>query len=284
LGIDEKRYEIKTTCDVGTCCTLSFVEDGVLHQVLRLDYKTQLEDQVLVPDNTTFNIMLEPPMRFLPFSQLNKSADGTAESDFKLHDQPLSEQSTVASVSGNISHEKKVVWQARLLEFDFKGDKYKNITLSAYGRKQDYCFRDPVMSLRKYRAELGHVPEITSRVFVTAFRLFETDRNSTALEFKINEECIKPGNLGNLMGVGGSEIATGTMWQSVFLDRQARLGCLSELPEVDLVARCLEKILELDLVPETFKDVQTKHSKDWAPKPKAIVSNTFLRATVDLKG
>jgi hypothetical protein len=66
--------------------------------------------------------------------------------------------------------------------------------------------------------------------------------------------------------------ATGAMWETAFLERERKTDSPSELAEVRLLGRCLEKILQVDLVPEPN-----------IPAGTALVSNIFSWANVDLK-
>jgi hypothetical protein len=67
------------------------------------------------------------------------------------------------------------------------------------------------------------------------------------------------------------------MWRSIFLERERETYSSSELSEVHLVARCLEKILHVDLV---FTKVDNGElERDY----QAVVSNVFLRGRLDLK-
>jgi len=66
--------------------------------------------------------------------------------------------------------------------------------------------------------------------------------------------------------------ATGAMWETAFLERERKTDSASELAEVRLLGRCLEKILQVDLVPEPT-----------IPSGTALVSNVFSWANVDLK-
>jgi hypothetical protein len=65
--------------------------------------------------------------------------------------------------------------------------------------------------------------------------------------------------------------ATGAMWETAFLERERKTDSPSELAEVRLIGRCLEKILQVDLVPEAN-----------CPEREALVSNIFHWPNVDL--
>ena len=68
-----------------------------------------------------------------------------------------------------------------------------------------------------------------------------------------------------------SRDATGAMWETAFLERERKTDSPSELAEVRLIGRCLEKILQVDLVPEIN-----------CPERVALVSNMFYWPNIDL--
>lgn len=76
-----------------------------------------------------------------------------------------------------------------------------------------------------------------------------------------------------------SERATGAMWETAFLEKGEDSYAISELSEVSLVGRCLEKTLMVDLIPASTQDPQNPN----APQPMALMSNLFVQANLDLK-
>ena len=71
-----------------------------------------------------------------------------------------------------------------------------------------------------------------------------------------------------------SSWATGAMWETIFFRREHRTNWTSELSEVNLVARCLQRILHVDIVPQG-------PVKPGKKRPLALLSNIVLGAELD---
>jgi hypothetical protein len=111
------------------------------------------------------------------------------------------------------------------------------------------------------------------------------------------------------VGVSSSSIhATGAMWETLFIKRAKKSVPNLEFAEVCLVGRCLEKVLQVDIVPATIEG-KSNDTRDEAGaitnppdqqkqevvladphetavasiKETALVSNLFVQANVDLK-
>lgn len=124
-----------------------------------------------------------------------------------------------------------------------------------------------------------------SATFVAAIRLFEGKENDgrpwpeqlpTSQEF-YDHIGVHPWH----------EKATGAMWERIYLDRHT-CGAGSEpvldLAEFNMIGRSLEKVLQVDIVPATFKDDGESQNDPKHPKKySALVSNLFIKANVDLK-
>ncbi|RYP67448.1 hypothetical protein DL771_007226 [Monosporascus sp. 5C6A] len=266
-GKTRKREQI----EVGTCAMVSFMMDGVLYQVLRLDYQCQpgARSCEKVPDGTELTLTMDGPMRAQSFPNLNQpnnSMTTDVVSIGSLHPKYIN----AASFSGENG---MVYWQATLSEFDVGSRDYKEIQLEISHEKKDHCSKHSGKNFPLCTARLR--PNVTSgpHIFVATFRICEdnaappiTARNLLYVDI-FKSMVIGPQN----------ELATGAMWQSIFYKRQEGTEFFSELCEVNIVARCLEKILDVDLVPTAC------HTVEWASRPLALVSNLFLEANVDLK-
>ncbi|TRX92928.1 hypothetical protein FHL15_006066 [Xylaria flabelliformis] len=68
--------------------------------------------------------------------------------------------------------------------------------------------------------------------------------------------------------------ATGVMWETILQWRDLHTDSMSEFTEISLMARCLEKILQVDLVP-CFYGTENQ--------ALAVISNPFMRPTVSLR-
>jgi hypothetical protein len=88
-------------------------------------------------------------------------------------------------------------------------------------------------------------------------------------------------------------MATGVMWETLFIERQNKSDSVLDIAEVGLIGRSVEKILQVDIVPAGFKldaDVlqsQVAIQENWDAFPSmpetALMSNLFVRQNVDLK-
>ncbi|KAI0110815.1 hypothetical protein GGR51DRAFT_79405 [Nemania sp. FL0031] len=68
--------------------------------------------------------------------------------------------------------------------------------------------------------------------------------------------------------------ATGVMWETILQWRDLHTDSMSEFTEISLMARCLEKILQVDLVPGIYG------TED---KALAVISNPFMHPNVSLR-
>ncbi|GAW21822.1 hypothetical protein ANO14919_113470 [Xylariales sp. No.14919] len=68
--------------------------------------------------------------------------------------------------------------------------------------------------------------------------------------------------------------ATAIMWGTILQWRDLNTDSMSEFTEISLMARCLEKILQVDLVPGVY---------GLENKALAVISNPFMRPTVSLR-
>ncbi|RWA10509.1 hypothetical protein EKO27_g4575 [Xylaria grammica] len=68
--------------------------------------------------------------------------------------------------------------------------------------------------------------------------------------------------------------ATAIMWETILQWRDLNTDSMSEFTEISLMARCLEKILQVDLVPGFYGSEN---------KALAVISNPFMRPTVSLR-
>ncbi|KAI1750062.1 hypothetical protein F4782DRAFT_548893 [Xylaria castorea] len=119
-----------------------------------------------------------------------------------------------------------------------------------------------------------------SETFITAIRLIHgTDTTAASEDPKIPSsedmhediwvEPVRP-----ISPLEQNSQATGVMWETVLQWRDLHTDSMSEFTEISLMARCLEKILQVDLVP-CFYGTENQ--------ALAIISNPFMRPTVSLR-
>ena len=136
----------------------------------------------------------------------------------------------------------------------------------------------------------------TSATFISVIRFYEGENNDSGDWPELGTSLEFSKKLYDYVGVDPSvEHATGAMWETIFLEREQKADSISELAEVGLVGRCLEKILQVDTVQASFthsvekgKEVAADPSKMAVVKRKipaeiALVSNLYVRSNVDLK-
>ncbi|RYP42700.1 hypothetical protein DL767_000069 [Monosporascus sp. MG133] len=265
--VEKKRKPI----EIGTCSLLSFVKDGVLYQVLRLDYECHHSAKTCgkAEDSTELILRIDGPMR----------STETVELEGLWHIKHASANSFELAAGKPLEAGREFRWRVSLSEFDIESGNYKGIELAKRkdGKEghysKDWGERSPV-----YEAHLKGNGTKASRIFIASFRLCEAARAPEGVGACVITETPSPDDISEFIGIGPHNVlATAAMWQPIFYERQAKIECISELFEVDLIARCLEKILDVDLVPATFRTVTR------ASPPLAPVSNLFLNANVDLK-
>ncbi|KAI1746406.1 hypothetical protein F4680DRAFT_463577 [Xylaria scruposa] len=119
-----------------------------------------------------------------------------------------------------------------------------------------------------------------SETFITAIRLIhDTDATSASNDPEIPSsedmhediwvEPVRP-----ISPLEMNSQATGVMWDTILQWRDLHTDSMSEFTEISLMARCLEKILQVDLVP-CFYGTNNQ--------ALAVISNPFMRPTVSLR-
>jgi len=264
----------KSSVPVGTFAMVSFIRDGVLYQLLRLDPRHQ-ESSGEPTEKAELILTIEGPMRLQSFRRLNRrSKEGEIVlSECKEH---TDSACLVGTLDGSTIH-----WQAELFQFNLRsGGLATQVPLNRLKddkEKKDHCFKtdDNLESLPRFQADLAEIDTDSCHVFVAAFRL--VDEASPTYPNLIE---MPPHEAVRDFLRSGSPQARGTasMWRSIFSERQENLECISELCEENIVGRCLEKILSVDVVPGRVPQESLEPLRHLA-----LVSNMFLRANVDLK-
>ena len=282
---------------IGSYSILSFIKEGILYQVLRIAPRVPVASGILAK-KAKLIIMVEPPMRLQSFRHLqqedsekyqvglgacrNREHTKNKEACFS----PLESRTTKRHEDSPISD---MHWQAKLFRIK-KGDhRPEVIQLETAKDKKDHVFKtnDGFDSLPSFQTKQD-LEVNTAHVFVAMFRLFHPGR----------DDPIKPdlplshSSISKFVQQGEDDApGTASMWQSIFNDRQDRMNYVPELCEGNIIGRCLEKILRVDLVPATIWLPQLpKERSNSATKEDArheshftIVSNMFLKANVEMK-
>ncbi|XXG96150.1 hypothetical protein Hte_002429 [Hypoxylon texense] len=248
--------------EIGTCARMSFVKDGILYQVMRLEKQCRPEANIYhyVPWGVKVALAIGGPIRFAAFNTEDSSAvcEGNASVE---HD--VRQYLRVSKDSTN---------QLEIRVSQLDGDRYDPLCLECPDSKGDdiaaegpcYAYAD----LPDGRRPLTLVAE---------FRLQKADSQSLPWP-----ETPTSAEIYDYLGVYPySRMATGVMWETVFLKREQESNYFSELPEANLVGRCVEKILTVDLVPVAFKNKENLEFEETGPL--TLVSNLFLRPSINLE-
>ncbi|KAI0453698.1 hypothetical protein F5B21DRAFT_504978 [Xylaria acuta] len=241
--------------EAGTCVFFSYVKDGVVYQVLRLEQGIQsISNKVpLFPNNCHITLSISEPTGYEYLYQ--QDIDGTDRSAWV--DSPGKE------------HSRFEVKLFRLFEAPDEED-YEEISL--YETVRDGV-RTHQTTWKLPERDLGGVKGRTE-TFVAALRLGPTG-NISPLPVP---EPLSSKRLYDALGVDPrSNMATGAMWETMFLWKNQKVNCMSELNEVSLVARCMEKVLHVDTIPAPLKEISSHQD------PIALGSNIFLRAGLDMQ-
>ncbi|RYO85106.1 hypothetical protein DL766_006716 [Monosporascus sp. MC13-8B] len=236
--------------EVGTCSLLSFVKDGVLYQVLRLDFECHPSGPACkkAPDETELILKIDGPMRFQSFLSMSPSSKlerGSTKADILFKESCPTKYKHAFSIPWELEAASGIRWKAELFEFGIASGEYTKIPLKPFSKKEDHCSKDQGNTLPVYRGDMPKISNNGSRIFLASFRLYDPAEICGAPPTKI--------------------------------PKPEELSAFIELCEADIAARCSEKILDVDLVPAAFP-----RAAGWAPRPIALVSNLFLKATVDL--
>ncbi|KAM7197469.1 hypothetical protein V8F20_006614, partial [Naviculisporaceae sp. PSN 640] len=264
---------------VGTCSLLSFVKDGVLFQVMRLNSGCQPG----MSRTAELLLTVEPPMRLQSFRRLNDPDSKATEVGLKRcskHDACVAGLLPLATKEGLKSD---MHWQAHLYKLEEDTLQATEIDLKPLDNdkaKKDHCFKtkDDFDSLPRFQADLALLDTTSPHVFVAAFHLFEVKDGKIVVPF--NSSQVSHAVISKFVRNGEDEApGTASLWQTTFNNRQDKMDCVSELCEGNVVGRCLEKILRVDLVPAKIP----RRGSIGSMHHFTLVSNMFLKANVDLK-
>ncbi|KXX73071.1 hypothetical protein MMYC01_210572 [Madurella mycetomatis] len=242
--VQENKKDIET----GTCALFSFVQHGVLHQVMRIEPSCRpgAKTCVLLPEGSVISLQLRLPSKWkkleYPLNQApNPFSDGCC--DFR------------------------VSWVgpgAPLQEIGLDPKNPDRETLDKPTRTSSGSILVPIKE-----AQLNKDVPI---VLILSLRLRE---KSAACQEPLPE--LTSESVHDWIGCDpASDWATGPMWETIFFRRESLTNCVSELCEVNLVSRCLEKIQHVDavLLPRGEQD---------EVRPLALISNTIFGAELDMQ-
>ncbi|KAI1097385.1 hypothetical protein F4804DRAFT_351692 [Jackrogersella minutella] len=249
--------------EAGTCTRVSFVKDDILYQVIRLENGSRVES------NTSIYVRWR--------GQVALSIGGLIKFGELSPDAPYTEPSERLVNSDSVS----IIGSTNQLDIriqQLNGDKYDTLPLSLPGDQESCNAGRNVGPYHAYADLPGTNVSFRDRqvTFVAEFRLRQCGREPKWPNTPTSEDIY------GYLGIDScSNMATGMMWETLFLQREDKSNYFSELSEVNLVGRCVEKIMTVDLVPVTIRENGCiKFEKEG---PLAPVSNLFLRPNIDLE-
>ena len=250
-GRIEEPFGLK---EVGTCALFSFVKKKVVYQVLRLDKgcRPVVDLCYRIPDNSCITLSIGGPITFRPINSSEEPSKGA-----------ICDKLEKNIGAWKFKHSKPVRLEAKL--FYVRDGKYTSPQLVP--RTQDSVYEARVI----FDEGFWNGKDERSAIFIAAFRLLCGDDDNAEFPDPPSSEKIY-----TYVGADSStsKYATGAMWDAIFLERHKKTFSSSELSEVSLIARCLEKITYVDIIPAAFREDR----KSWA-----IVSNLLLQPDIDLK-
>jgi hypothetical protein len=218
--------------EAGTCAQFSFIRNGVLYQVMRLEHECRPEAKECLYMRFPVQIDLDinPPKSFTAFPGEWKLSSTQFEAELYRYTSASEDPESVEQLSGSTA------------------DSRVRVTIN-----RNDC-----------------EPEPYSVTFLLAMRVCEE-----ATQPQKRPRPLTSNQVFAWVGADpSSSWATGAMWETIFFRREQRTNWTSELSEVNLVARCLQRILHVDIVPQGPMIPQGK-------RPLALLSNIILGAELD---
>ncbi|KAI1410709.1 hypothetical protein F5Y13DRAFT_181182 [Hypoxylon sp. FL1857] len=250
--------------EAGTCTRVSFIKDDVLYQVLRLEKGCRLEADICHYVHWRGQVVLSVG-GFIKFGALSMDVPYT-ELEYGILD------SGCLTVMGSTNELDIRVRQLNgdsydTLHLNLPGDEDAGVA-SRYAGPYDAYAQLPDTRNVKFRDQ-----QVT---FVAEFRLRQSGTQPRWPETPTSEEIYE------YLGINPySKMATGVMWETIFLQREEKSNYFSQLSEVNLIGRCVEKILTVDLVPTTIREQGCIKFEE--ESPLALVSNLFVQPSIDLE-
>lgn len=281
----------------GTYSILSFIEEGVCYQVLRLEADARHDSTAATTANVGQRIVLTVggDLFFQTFAQATKRREDavtkqnvsvtSADYDKTANHPPpraKAERSETAATVRVFSEDKTIVveYQAYWIgpnqkPFRLQLNESKECVDSS-GKEGRHAAYNAYLDFRQGQLNDG-------AVFVAAFRI----RDAASVKLEVEEDEEEGWNpqidsarfYKHVVADPCSSGATGNLWETIFLERgQSGAGLLCLLSEAHLVGRCIAKILDVEMCPTTIRTVGSSDVEALAP-----VSNIFVYPNVDLK-
>ncbi|KAG4432069.1 hypothetical protein IFR05_012449 [Cadophora sp. M221] len=306
-----------TENEVGTCATLSFVKSGILYQILRFKVGCRWESDVSYLFPSFGRVVLEVGglVKFQDFERSSPMHTTGHERKTTIPNFPLG-LPHIVSTTGGVSLSSS--WDDPSMELDIQVHRLGScvevegspIELQLhYTSERGTCYFETQGELNYDKFKGWKENDERTVTFMASFRLRDSTEVSCWPNIPTSEEIYKH------IGVASSEpAAAAVMWENILAHRELSTGLTSGFSENRLIARCLEKILHVDLVPASFgrsgerryprvepvltllhgsgrkkldegfiKRAENNLKARLRNTPLALVSNLFLQPRVDLE-
>lgn len=268
------------TKETGTCTFFSFVQNRTLYQLLHLEQvcRPEFDTCFTFPPVGHVDLLVGGPMHFQVLHSAGPDTDSEEEAERKRIVQSL-EPDTMDNwrCEQQQDDSSSVRLNCKVFQLERDDGQWKPLSLTKPEENKSSkldSFRPCGYNVRANLPEAKNIRYMNKRVtFLAAFELYDGP-----YEAKLDRPP-SPKEIYDYVGAKSSNYssATGAMWQTLFLEKAKDTYHVSELSEVNLVARCLEKILQVDIIPASF------NSGNPTKTSLAVVSNLFIRAEIDLK-
>ncbi|KAJ4357329.1 uncharacterized protein N0V89_001904 [Didymosphaeria variabile] len=279
-----------TEKETGTCVMFSFIKDGILYQVVRIeqDFWSAADPSTchIFPDDAHIVLTVGGPVQFRHFGP-NPAVSGLYCHADKPSKQPCKSEPPLTTSLGPCEKimytDEEIKLEARVYQLNTNAEVEKYEELLLIPSKSDgdngveACGMTAYHAICKLSTRNGPIKK-KNATFVASFCLSESSTSPKPWP------AVPPSSeeIFNYVGANPKDklsrkSATGAMWDTIFLKHYLRSNSLSPLAEVHLIGRCLEKIIHVDILPIHHSSTQKSERCD------ALVSNIFIKATVDYR-
>ncbi|KAF2471305.1 uncharacterized protein BDR25DRAFT_368108 [Lindgomyces ingoldianus] len=309
----EKEHIADEDSETGTYAVFSFIKDGILYQVLRIEQGCWSDSISNIcysfPEESLISLTIGGPLLFQPFDtpmtsdECAKTGESRDESSKSERGQRVPKMRLVpAQLAPGMTQPPPDTCVQYLdpvsgigleaVVYRILGEQPVPLPLVVSDSVEDNgCessdSKDGGGKLAACRALhrlsfKNGLFEKQSATFIAAFRLFEGSHWVTASWPNVPSSQ----DIYEYVGASPPKVSddtskimfkTGSMWETIFLEQYLRPDFPGRLPEVSLIGRCFEKIMQVDMVPiwsfETDEPIL----------PFALISNIFMHPEVNFK-
>ncbi|KAJ2998175.1 hypothetical protein NUW58_g410 [Xylaria curta] len=297
--------------DAGYCTRLSYFKHGVCYQVIRLEPRSWRDiDQGDIYPLSCWDGQVILEIGGSIYFQLLKNITATGGED-NGSSASIKDQSSTKCLR-IIDERLHIGLEAQVYQLSADGSRAISLDLTPY-LNQDACdlrqpSQPPCLNFNSSESTFGvgqniddeasvnlvyrataklHTPSKESggygnrsETFIAAIRLIHSadtiaaskDLEIPSSEIMHEDVWVEPVPAGSVFESDSQ--ATGVMWETILQWRDLHTDSMSEFTEISLIARCLEKILQVDLVPSFYGTENPA---------LAVISNPFMRPIVSLR-